>query len=373
MLPAGVKTLSDHFRDAGYFTLTLCPHRPDQNEGDQKAGPLGSGKTDYNFLTPYPWYDGWDWNQRAPGQPFFAHVQMSAPHRGPQWERAKMLPDHYDRSRIKLPPYCPQEASVVEDYVNYLKAVELFDQDVGGVLKRIEADGLLDSTIIILGSDHGECLFRSKQFLYDGGIHVPLVIRWPDGRRAGEVDNQLVSGIDISASVLKMAGLPADPGMHGRSFVDPTTPPRDHVIVARDRMGLGPDRMRGVRTGRYKYIRNYLPGIPYMQLNPYKDLFYPPWVLVKQRAKEGKLSPQAALFAADHKPFEELYDLENDPHEVKNLAQDPAHIAALDDLRAKLEYWLASYPDQGVVMEDSLDVLINNEAMAKVAHVWPLA
>jgi N-sulfoglucosamine sulfohydrolase len=98
---------------------------------------------------------------------------------------------------------------MLEDYVNYLKAIELFDKDVGQVLKRIEYDGLLESSIIILGSDHGECLFRSKQFLYDGGLHIPLIIRWPDNRHAGDVDDQRVSGIDISTTVLKLAGLPS--------------------------------------------------------------------------------------------------------------------------------------------------------------------
>jgi arylsulfatase A-like enzyme len=172
--------------------------------------------------------------------------------------------------------------------------------------------------------------------------------------------------------VLALAGLRADAGMHGRNFLDPATAPRDHIIAARDRMGLGSDRMRAVRTARYKYIRNYLPGIPYMQLNPYKERSYPPWNLIKQLARENKLSPETALFAADHKPFEELYDLQNDPDEVRNLARDPAHVAALRDLRAKLDRWLADYPDQGAVMEEPLDVLRVNAGTARQADVTPL-
>ena len=93
---------------------------------------------------------------------------------------------------------------------------------------------------------------------------------------------------------------------------------------------------------------------------------------MKQLGREGKLSPEAALFAADHKPFEELYDIENDPHEVKNLARDPAHVAALRDLRAKLDGWLAAYPDQGAMMEDPLDVLRVNAGMAQAAGITPL-
>lgn len=371
-LPAGVQTLTDHFRAAGYFTVNLTGRGgAGTDQGNAKAGAGGSGKTDFNFQIERP-YDGPDWQQRPPGQPFFAHVNLNAPHRGPAWAEAAKRPDHFDRRAITLPPYSPQHPVVVEDYVNYLKAIELMDEHVGQVMARLQREGLLENSIVVLSGDNGECLFRSKQFLYDGGLRVPLIIRWPDRRHAGTVDEQLVSAIDITATLLALAGLPADPAMHGRNFCSNATPPRDHIIAARDRMGLGSDRMRAVRTARYKYIRNYLPGVPYMQLNPYKERSYPPWTLVKELARENKLTPEAALFAAPSKPFEELYDLEADPHEVKNLARDPAHVAALRDLRAKLDRWLADHPDHGAVMEEPLDVLRVNAGTAKQAGVTPL-
>ncbi len=370
-LPPGVKTISDHFRAAGYFTVNLSPGGGKGDQGSTSAGAAGSGKTDFNFKIERP-YDGRDWSQRKPGQPFFAHVNLLAPHRGVPWTETKKRADHFDRSALKLPGYYPAHPVVIDDYVNYLKAIELLDDHVGQVLARLQQEGLLDTSIVVFMGDNGECLFRSKQFLYDGGLHVPLIIRWPDRGRAGSVDDQLISAIDVTATLLALAGLPADAGMHGRSFHEPTTPPRDYIVAARDRMGLGSDRMRAVRTTRYKYIRNYLPGIPYMQLNPYKERSYPPWNLIKQLAKDGQLTPEAALFAADHKPFEELYDLANDPDELKNVARDPAHVVALRDLRAKLDRWLADYPDQGAVMEEPLDVLRVNGATAREAGVTPL-
>ena len=370
-LPADVKTITDVFRAGGYYTVNLQPPGKGGEEGNPDAGAAGSGKMDFNFKITKP-YDGADWNQRAAGQPFFAHINLLAPHRGSPWREAKQRPDHFDQTKLKLPAYYPQLPEVMDDYVNYLKAVELLDDHVGQILARLEKEGVLDTSLIVFTGDNGECLFRSKQFLYDGGLHVPLIIRWPDRRDAGKVDDQLISAIDITATVPALAGLAGDPGAHGRNFHQPTTPPRDHIIAARDRMGVGSDRMRAIRTARYKYIRNYLPGIPYMQLNPYKERSYPVWNLIKQLKKEGKLSPEAALFAADQKPFEELYDLQADPDELRNVARDPAHVAALRDLRGKLDAWLASYPDQGAVMEEPLDVLRINAGTARQAGITPL-
>ena len=121
-------------------------------------------------------------------------------------------------------------------------------------------------------------------------------------------------------------------------------------------MDMSTDRMRAVRTTRWKYIRNYFPAIPYMQYNAYKEAQYPTWNLVKQLAAEHKLTPEAALFAAPAKPIEELFDLQADPHEVKNLAADPAHAATLKEMRALVDAWIVEAKDQGNIIEDPLDI-----------------
>jgi uncharacterized sulfatase len=128
------------------------------------------------------------------------------------------------------------------------------------------------------------------------------------------------------------------------------------VFAARDRMDESTDRIRAVRTADWKYIRNYLPAIPYQQYNAYKEKAYPTWNLVKELARAGGLAPEAALFAAPRKPLEELYDLRNDPHEVRNLAANPAHAARLRELRAALTAWTVETGDQGDRMEDPLDI-----------------
>lgn len=360
-LPTGVRTITDYFRDAGYYTANLSAGggKAAKRAAGGLTGSAGAGKTDFNFLTPNPPFDGNDWADRKPGQPFFAQITINESHKGPGWTfaRSKTAPiPHVDASQVKLPPYYPDHPVAREEYANYLDAIALMDAYVGEVLARLEKDGLAQNTLVVFIGDNGQCLFRSKQFLYDGGIHVPLLIAWPDRRRAGTVDAQLVSGIDVSAALLGFAGVKPNAVMQGRDFLAPGATPNRHIFAARDRMDATTDRMRAVRTPQWKYIRNYFPGVPYMQHNAYKETQYPTWNLVKQLAKDGKLTPEAALFAADRKPVEELFDLAADPHEVKNLALDPAHTATLRELRGLVDRWVVESKDQGGTMEDPLDI-----------------
>ena len=360
-LPAGVRTITDYFRAAGYYTANLSA--PGGKAAKKATGGLtgsaGAGKTDFNFLTPTPPFDGNTWADRKPGQPFFAQITINESHKGPGWTfaRSKAAPiPHVAASQVKLPPYYPDHPVAREEYANYLDAIALMDSYVGEVLARLEKDGLAQNTIVVFIGDNGQCLFRSKQFLYDGGINVPLLIAWPDRRRAGTVDAQMVSSIDVSAAMLGFAGVKPNAVMQGRDFLAPGATPRRHIFAARDRMDATTDRMRAVRTPQWKYIRNYFPGLPYMQHNAYKETQYPTWNLVKQLAREGKLKPEAALFAAERKPIEELFDLSADPHEVKNLALDPAHTATLRELRGLVDRWVVESKDQGGAMEDPLDI-----------------
>lgn len=357
-LPAPIQHICDWFRAAGYFTCNL---QPAQKTG-QPAGANGSGKLDLNFATATPKpnnpYDGIDWNERAKDQPFFAHITINETHTGEGWVIARKQPksELVAPEQLKLPPYYPDHPTARDDYANYLDSIHLVDGYVAQLLARLERDGLADNTVVVISSDHGP-LFRGKQFVYDNGLRIPLVVRFPDGRRAGAVDDQLVSGVDIAPTLLGIAGIELPPGAtHGRDVLAPATPRREHIFAARDRMDDSTDRMRAVRTTRFKYIRNYFPMIPYMQRNGYKEHNYPTWNLVKKLAREGKLTPEAALFAAERKPIEELYDLATDPHEVKNLAADPAHLDTLKKLRALLDDWIRDTGDRGVIGEDPLDI-----------------
>jgi arylsulfatase A-like enzyme len=200
-LPEGVRTITDYFRDAGYYTANLSggAGKAAKKAGGGLTGSAGAGKTDFNFLTPTPPFDGHDWADRKPGQPFFAQITITESHKGPGWVFARSpeapIP-HVDASKVVLPPYYPDHPIAREEYANYLDAIALMDSYVGELLARLEKDGLAKNTIVVFVGDNGQCLFRSKQFLYDGGIHIPLLIAWPDGRRAGGVDAQMVSMLE---------------------------------------------------------------------------------------------------------------------------------------------------------------------------------
>jgi N-sulfoglucosamine sulfohydrolase len=351
-LPAPVRLLTDHLRDAGYFTV-LCGGAT--KKASKGLGALGSGKTDLNFVADKP-FDGYNWNQCPPGQPWFAQLSLSETHSGPGWEAAAKAPDRIDPDKVKLPPYYPDHPIARQDYATYLTAIQQMDKLVGQVLERLQAERQLDNTLIFFTGDNGSGLFRGKQFLYEGGIGVPLLARWPGHVQPGAVRHDLVSGLDLAPASLAAAGIARPSYMRGRDFLDPRAPEPEFLFSTRDRCDIAIERMRCVRGRRWKYIRNFLPAIPYMQRNPYKERDYPTWNLVKKLKAEGKLNPVQALFAADSKPVEELYDLQNDPHEIRNLASDPSRKDRLLAMRQRLDEWIERTGDQGAAMEDPVAI-----------------
>jgi arylsulfatase A-like enzyme len=349
-LPPGIDVVTNYLRKAGYFTVISGA-----GLGKKSAGAAGSGKTDFNFLIDKP-FDGHDWNQRQPGQPFFAQLSLSESHRGPGWPLArKTLKNLIDPNKVKLPPTWPDHPVARDDYANYLDAIQLCDLYVGEIFERLENEKLLDNTIIFLMGDNGQCSHRGKQFLYDQGTHVPLIVRFPNKKNAGTVREDLVIHLDMTAATLKLAGAPIPSNMQGKDFFAPDFK-REMIFTARDRMDMSTDRMRAVRTKQYKYIRNFFPMIPYMQFNQYKERQYPVWNLIKELKTAGKLKQELLLFAGDTKPIEELYDLSKDPWEVNNLAALPEYKETLLKLRAEVDKWMKETNDQGWRMEDPVQI-----------------
>jgi arylsulfatase A-like enzyme len=351
-LRAPVRLVTDRLREAGYFTVLSAASGDPKRNG--KAGPKGSGKTDFNFTAPHA-FDGWDWSQRASGQPFFAQLSLAESHKGYGWPLARQTTPRIDQSKLKLPPYYPDHPIARDEYANYLESIQLVDRYVGDIFARLRSEGIADQTLVFFAGDNGSCTFRGKQFLYEGGISVPLIARGP-GVPANTVRQDLVSFMDLTAATVAAAGLPVPATMHGRDMLAPTYTPRSHIYAARDRCDVAIDRMRCVLDTRYKYIRNFLPAIPYMQLNPYKEKEYPTWNLVKQLHAAGSLNATQSLFAAPAKPLEELYDLQADPHEIHNLATAPDHAPRLSSLRQLLDQWIIDTHDQGAQLEDPVPI-----------------
>lgn len=354
-LRAPVRLVTDRLREAGYFTVLSA--RSANKKENREPGSKGSGKTDFNFEAKKP-FDGFDWSQRPQGRPFFAQLSIQESHKGYGWPLARKVTQRIDAAKLKLPLYYPDHAVARDEYANYLEAIQLADRYVGEVLARLEQEGLAENTLVFFLGDNGSCLFRGKQFLYEGGIQVPLIVRGP-GVARGAVRNDLISSLDVTAATIAAAGLAVPETLHGQDMLAAGLKPRTRMYAARDRCDTAIERMRCVVDERYKYIRNFLPGIPYMQPNPYKEREYPTWNLVKKLNAEGKLTPEQALFAAPFKPVEELYDLETDPHEVRNLAEDKQHQARLLAMRGELDRWLAEVGDEGARMEDPVPIYEN--------------
>ncbi len=345
-LPDGVRTVTDLFREGGYHTSNCRRPAP---------GITLGGKTDFNFHVDRP-FDGTDWSERPAGTPFYSQINFPETHR--KFRRFPAAP--VDPASLSLPPYYPEHPVVREDIALYLDTAQHLDTKVGRVIQRLKDEGSYERTIIFFFGDHGQALHRGKQWLYEQGIRIPLIVRIPEAYRPegfepGSVDARLLQHIDIAATSLALAGIEPPESMQGRVFLGPGAGPEPtFAFSARDRCDETVDRIRCIRDSRWKLIRNFLPERPYSQKNHYKDTSYPVLQVMRQLHAEGKLEGPAARWMAPTRPEFELYDLESDPHEVENLAGVPGHGARLARLRDALDAWIEASGDRGRALEDPL-------------------
>lgn len=311
------------------------------------VGLMVNTKTDLNFENdPKQLFPDGDWNA-AGGRPFFVQISIANTHRA--WHNH---PDReVDVAQVVVPPYYPDTPLTRRDIANGLEEMEIADEAVGRILKRLDDEGLADNTLVIFIGDNGRCEVRGKQFLYDQGTRIPLIMRWPGHIRPGTVCSDLASTIDITATVLAAAGVGVPNWMQGRDLLDPQTPKRQYVFTARDKMDNTHDAMRACRDQRFKYILNLMPERAYCQLNEYKERQYPILALLNVMHLQGQLNEVQDRFMQPTKPPEEFYDLANDPYETKNLVDAPAFAADLERMRKALADWRTEVGDQGVTEE----------------------
>jgi arylsulfatase A-like enzyme len=340
-LPEGARLITDRFRDHGYFTC---------NVREIAAGVSGDGKTDFNFKVPKP-FDGTHWSQRKPGQPFYAQVNFMAPHKGASFIAARKQKMLIDPDKIELPPFYPDHPVVRDEVANYLDAVQMLDHQVGVLQEKLAEDKLLDNTVIFLFGDNGRCLIRGKQWLYQYGTHVPLLVRWPGVTKAGDVRDDPSVALDLTATSLAAAGIPLPAWFHGRPLFGAQAKPRDFIVTARDRCDETIERIRAVRDRRYRYIRNFMPERPYTQPNDYITRSYPTQRVMKELHAAGKLNAVQELWMAPHKPPVEFYDTQSDPFEIRNLASSPTHEKLVAQFARRLDDWMAETKDKGGIPE----------------------
>lgn len=360
-LPAGVKVISERMREAGYFTANVKELPPE-------AGFKGTGKTDWNFKEPAKPFDSSKWDDLKQHQPFYAQLNFQETH------RTFHAPPHADPAKVEIPPYYPDHEVTRKDMAQYLDAATELDRKIGKVMDLLHRDGLMENTVICFLGDHGAAHVRAKQFCYEEGLITPFILSWPSGIPApagyvpGKVSDQLLMSIDLTATSLAWAGIPKPKGMQGRVFMGPNAaPPREYVFGARDRCDMTVFRLRTVADARYRYIRNFTPDRPFLQHNAYKEKQYPVWNLIKDLAAQDKLTPAQAVLAAPTMPEEELYDLQEDPYEIHNLAKSnlPEHRAARERLSSVLNAWIERTNDQGRIPEP--EEVARNEGRTKEA------
>lgn len=328
-LPHGIKPIPHLMKEAGYFTALM------------------SWKTDCNFVpnAKDELFEGTDWNQRQDGQPFFARITFGGTHR--KWNRDPQRP--IDPDDVVLPPYYVDTPFIRRDWANGLEQMQLVDREVGALLQRLDDEGLADNTIVFFIGDHGRCHIRGKQFLYDGGIRIPMIMRWPGKVKPGQVSKDLVMSLDICATILEVAGVKQSVPVHGTSLLDTKLSERKYLFAARDKMDKTHDAMRAIRSHDFKLIHNLMPERAWCQYNKYKEGAYPALSEMNILHMQGKLNPAQANFFAASKPRIELFDLRSDPHEVNNLADDPKYADTKSELLEALTYWRQHVIlDQGV-------------------------
>ena len=350
-LPEGVLPITFAIRQAGYLPV-LCAHE-NLKWGKSHPGPWGSGKTDFNFkFSEKTIFDAHNWNAAAKDQPFFAYLTLLASHRGKWWRETEVREGGINPDSLTtIPPYYPDNEVSRRDFAAYYDAVEVVDRNFGQIMERLEKEGILNSTIVIFMSDHGRPMPRDKQFCWDEGIHIPLMVRYPDLKGAGTVDERPVSSIDVSAQVIRWCGAELPSNVQGVPFAEPGTPERTYTVSARDRCDETVHRIRAVRTKDFLYIRNFDPQVPYTAQNRYKDTRYPILINERELYAAGKLPEGVKPFFEPRKPEEQLYDLKNDPRNMHNLAGERKMRKVLKRMRGYLDEWLTRYPDRGETPE----------------------
>jgi arylsulfatase A-like enzyme len=340
VLPENVKCYSEYLRAAGYY----CTN----NE-----------KTDYQFEPPVT---AWDesskkahWRNRPDkSQPFFSIFNFNVTHESQVWARSGE-PLEVDPAKVSVPPYYPESPIVRNDVARFLSNVNEMDRQVGKIIKQLEEDGLLSSTTIIFYSDHGDGLPFVKREVTNRGIHVPFIVRNGNKAGAGTVDTVLHSFVDMAPSMLSLAGVVVPGYMQGQAFLgsQASKKARQYIFAGRDRLDTEYDRVRSVRDRRYQYLRNYFPEKPYYMNVKYRQQ-QPMMVEMLKLKTEGKLNDLQMRWFLPKGVTEELYDLENDPHQFNNLAKVPAYSSKLKELSEAMNNWISTVGDMGAVEESKM-------------------
>ena len=375
-LPAGVRPITQRLHDIGYTTANI------KTIGDHV---VGTGKLDLNFTNEGELYTTTNWSELKQQQPFFAQINMpeaeydiydrkSSEKDRVVWVGEEWHPQVATSENVTPPPYYPDHPIVRAEWARYLNSASGMDVRIGWILDQLQKDGLADHTVIIFFADNGRLEARGIHWCFDSGLHVPMVVHWPknipapDHYRAGSVNDQVISLMDLTATTLSIAGIQRPGGMQSRIFLgNQSDPPRQYAFSARDRIDETIVRQRSVRGPRYHYVRNFTPGAGFLTLNRYKEKCFLVKPLMRELHTTGQLTG-AAKDLMQPFPVEQLYDTLRDPFEIHNLAnsQRSKTQRVLESMRTALDTWMVQTGDLGHIPEPNEVV----RPFTKEMHDW---
>ncbi|MBA9075841.1 sulfatase-like hydrolase/transferase [Rufibacter quisquiliarum] len=343
-LPEQVKFFPQYLKQAGYYTSNNV--KKDYNTKDQpQVWDESSKKATYK--------------NRKPGQPFFSIFNFTTTHESQIQGKNRAQKLGHDPKKAPVPPYHPRTPEMEEDWALYYDRMQAMDAEAGEILRELEASGLAENTIVFYYSDHGGALARGKRFLYESGLRVPLIIRFPKkyahlapGKPGAKLD-RIVSFVDFAPSILSLANVPLPSHLQGKPFLGKqAAAPREYAYSYKGRMDERLDLGRSVRNKKYRYIRNYLPHrIPGQHVDyQWQASSMVSW---ENAYKAGQLN-EAQSFFWKPKPAEELYDVEADPHNIHNLAGKKEYESVLREMRQANQKWLLETKDAGFIPEAML-------------------
>ena len=365
-IPDFIKTLPEYLHNQGYYTTN-------------------NDKTDYDFSDSGRWDENGrqaHWRNRPKGKPFFSVFNFMTTHEGEanrpseqgDKELFSSLQRHHNPDNAQLPPYFPDTPEMRNIWARYYDLITVMDGQVGSILDQLENDGLVDNTIVVFFSDHGFGLPRYKRWPYRTGLQVPLIIRVPpryqsliDGE-PGSATDRLVDLIDLAPSMLAMVGGEIPQTMQGVPFLG-TYPgaPRKYMVGFRGRADDTYDICRTVIGQRFEYVRNFMPQEPRIQRSM---IFADDKSSLRELhlvRRESQL-PKAGEAMFEPKPLEELYDLQNDPYELNNLAGNGQYNTLLHGMRSKLRQWILKTRDVGFLNESEMLMRSKGSTPYEMAH-----
>ena len=336
--PTNIKAFTEYLRNENYYCIN-------------------NNKCDYQFNSPFTAWDEVSGNisykDRPKNTPFFYVKNLMVTHESRIWLR-KNEPITVNKDILKIPAYYPDIPEVRNDIAIKYSNIQEMDRQVGEIISDLEKNDLLDKTIIFFWSDHGGNLLRQKRAVGNSGLKVPLIIRFPNGYRSGEVDNRIVSLMDLGPTTMSLLGIKPPSFLDGKAFLGKyKTKPRNYAFGSADRFDESTDMQRSVIDGRFVYIKNFMPELPLIYRNKYREQISMNKKII-QMDRDDELIGDSKYIFMKSKQDEELYDLKFDPYEVDNIANNPDYKDKLIELRNALNTWQYEIDDKGFINESEL-------------------